>query len=71
MAAEQTEPTDLNVTEQEAMAIAMDILERLEQAGPEVMRAVVRTLGDEGDFAAFIARQRAAGKTDEEIYRGY
>ena len=33
--------------------------------------AVVRTLGDEGDFAAFIARQRAAGKTDEEIYRGY
>ena len=42
MAAEQTEPTDLNVTEEEAMAIAMDILERLEQAGPEVKRAVVQ-----------------------------
>ncbi len=65
------EQTDLNVTDEEAMAIANDILERLEQAGPEVKLAVVRILRDEGDFADYLARQRAAGKTDEEIYHGY
>ena len=65
------ERTDLNVTDEEAMAIANDILERLEQAGPEVKLAVVRILRDEGDFADYLARQRAAGKTDEEIYHGY
>lgn len=67
----ESEQKNSNVTEEEAMTIAMDILERLDQAGPAVKRAVVRTLRDEGDFADFIARQRAAGKTDEEIYRGY